>query len=171
MLNYYIKKLAYEIPQKWPELCYYINGPIKPSDIQKEFYEEFMNYFNYYSPKGSDDMKLKDYMINAYLLGDNLRKVIDKLEEEVKREIPPIIKNSCENIYVEYMEDEGVVRIVLDCFNNVEKDINQLLDDFCEGWYSDNHYDYGLSFCYDLNPENIEKFTKGGKEWLMKNNN
>lgn len=173
MLNYYLKKLAYQMQQKWPELCDYINGPIKSSDIQKELYEEFMNYFNYYSPKGRDDMKLKDYMVNAYLLGDNLHKMITTLDEEIKNEIPPIIRNSCEDIYVEYMEydDKSIVRIVIDCTNNVENDLNRLLNEFCEGWYVDNDYDYGLSFCYDLNPDNIEKFTKGGKEWLMKNKN
>lgn len=168
MIDYYFKKLGEEISKLYYKT---FHEPIKASDIHKEFYRQFNEVYERVTAEGWDNMELQDYMINAYLLGDNLRKVIDKLEEEVKREIPPIIKNSCENIYVEYMEDEGVVRIVLDCFNNVEKDINQLLDDFCEGWYSDNHYDYGLSFCYDLNPDNIEKFTKGGKEWLMKNNN
>lgn len=175
MLDFYLKKLAYELPKKWEELGYIINGPVKAGVIQRELFKEFQEYnkLEWCSQNDGDDMDLKDYMVNAYLLGDNLHKIISTLDEEIKNEIPAIIRNSCEDIYVEYMEygDKSIVRIVIDCTNNVENDLNRLLNEFCDGWYVDNDYDYGLSFCYDLNPDNIEKFTKGGKEWLMKNNN
>ena len=157
----YITKLTKKLHEIQEELYYSING-INPGDIQRIFFEEF-NYYTETS-NGSEDMDLKDYMINAYLLGSSLREVISTLEDEVKREIPPIIRNSCEDIYVEYMDytDKSVVRIVLDCSYNVEKDLTKLLDDFCSGWYTDNHYDNSLSFCFDLNPENIVNFTKKG---------
>lgn len=163
MFEEYIEKVTKKLSEIWEELYYSLNEPIRAGDIQRGLYEEFIETFAYYS-QVSDNMELKDYMINAYLLGDNLRKVIDTLDEDIKREIPPIIRNSCNNIYVEYMDydDKSIVRIVLDCSYNVENDLRKLLDDFCTGWYSDNHYDNSLSFCFDLNPENIEEFTKKG---------
>jgi hypothetical protein len=151
MFHKHIKKLINEIFK-----------PIKASRVHRELFKEFENEYGWYLKYYGVNMDLKDYMINAYLTGNNLRKIIDTIEEEVKRELPLIISNSCDDIYVEYMDydNKSVVRIVLDCSNKVEKDIQRLLDDFGGTWYTDNHYDYGLSFCMDLNPENIEKFNR-----------
>jgi len=159
-MDKYFKILANEVVKAYNKLCYAINESIRAGYIQKELYEEFMEEYNWYLQTEGEYMDLKGYMVNAYLLGDNLRQVIDTLEKEVKQEIPEIILNSCDDISVEYVEysDESHVRIVLDCSYRVSEDIRKLLDDFCEGWYEDNHYDNSLSFCYDLNPENIEKF-------------
>lgn len=100
---------------------------------------------------------LVDYMTTGMLLADNLNKIIKLLEDEIKKEMPNIIKNSCYYIFVEYYDDE-YLRIVCDCYNNVRDDVGKLLDDWIDGWYTDNDWDGGVSFCLDLNINNINKF-------------
>ena len=102
-------------------------------------------------------MNLVDYMTTGMLLADNLNKIIKLLEDEIKKEMPNIIKNSCYYIFVEYYDDE-YLRIVCDCYNNVRDDVGKLLDDWIDGWYTDNDWDGGVSFCLDLNINNINKF-------------
>ncbi|WP_296861274.1 hypothetical protein [uncultured Methanobrevibacter sp.] len=133
-----------------------INNGYKPSDVQKIFEEEFYNTLDQLN-KSEDSMNLVDYMTTGMLLADNLNKIIKLLEEEIKKEMPNIIKNSCFSILVEYYDDE-YLRIVCDCYNNVSDDVGKLLDDWVDGWYTDYDWDGGVSFCLDLNINNINKF-------------
>lgn len=133
-----------------------INNGYKPSDVQKIFEEEFYNTLDQLN-KSEDSMNLVDYMTTGMLLADNLNKIIKLLEEEIKKEMPNIIKNSCYSIFVEYYDDE-YLRIVCDCYNDVSDDVGKLLDGWVDGWYTDYDWDVGVSFCLDLNINNINKF-------------
>lgn len=138
-----------------------LNNGYKPGDIYKICNEEINDALNKLD-KNEDNMKLVDHMITGMLLADNLSKIIKLIEEEIKKEMPSIIKNSCYSISVDYYDDE-YLRIECGCYNNVRNDLNKLLNDWVDGWYMDDDWDGGVTLCLDLNTDNINKF-KGGSQ-------